>query len=59
MRKTAKELQEQIDLDQKFKDHTASNDLRYAPMWVKVILVWAGTIFGGAILLALARTIIK
>lgn len=34
------------------------SDSRYAPMWVKKVLIWAGSIFGGAILLALANLVI-
>jgi len=35
------------------------SDVKYAPMWVKLVMIWAGTIFGGAILLALANLVIK
>ena len=49
---------ENIVLKNNVLERTVS-DAKYAPMWVKVVLVWVGSIFGGAILLALSRVVIK
>jgi len=59
MKKTAKELQAELDLNKHFREHRRESSLLYAPMWVKVVLVWVGTVFGGAVILAVLRLVLK
>lgn len=49
---------ENLILKNNIKERDCSNSL-YAEKWVQKVIIWAGTIFGGAVILAFARLILK
>jgi hypothetical protein len=53
-----KDVVENIVLKNNVIERSCS-DVRYAPMWVKLVITWAGSILVGALLVAIANSVIK
>jgi hypothetical protein len=57
--KTAEQLQEQIDRRAELDAERAKSDACYARKEFEKALIWVASIFGAAIIMAIARVIIK
>jgi hypothetical protein len=58
-RPTVHELEDQIKLGKVCETERSISDKKYARKEVEKILIWVGTIFGTAILIAIANQVLK